>query len=361
MESGVAANKPIVLFGAGRKGKEALDYYGRRNVHFFEDNYKAGLYYCGLPVISAKDLQRIHRDYQIIISTMPVYFYEIQNQLECAGIRGAVLYKPDHEITYVKNPRLEAFKNAHKGKRCFLIGNGPSLRAEDLDKIAQNGCSSFASNKIYKIYGKTHWRPDYYFASDGQIIIQNWDMISSIKENKFLAYTEECISHDMLCKLIGKENVYLFRSRYLQYDPNNKVLLPVYEPLREPYPSFSQDAARFVYEGFSVTYLMMQWAAYMGFSEIFLLGVDHHFAHTCNYLDQAIPPQAISVANINDHFCDDYHKPGESIYIADVNSNDLAFRKAEQYSREHGFRIYNATRGGKLEVFERVDFDSLFI
>ena len=38
----------------------------------------------------------------------------------------------------------------------------------------------------------------------------------------------------------------------------------------------------------------------------------------------------------------------------------VAFEFAEEYSKEHGFRIYNATRGGALEAFERVDFDSLF-
>ena len=36
------------------------------------------------------------------------------------------------------------------------------------------------------------------------------------------------------------------------------------------------------------------------------------------------------------------------------------FHCAENYSRNHNFRIYNATRGGKLEMFERVEFDSLF-
>lgn len=37
-----------------------------------------------------------------------------------------------------------------------------------------------------------------------------------------------------------------------------------------------------------------------------------------------------------------------------------AYEAAELYSREYGFRIYNATRGGCLEVFERVNFDSLW-
>ena len=38
----------------------------------------------------------------------------------------------------------------------------------------------------------------------------------------------------------------------------------------------------------------------------------------------------------------------------------LAYKAARKYADAHGIKIYNATRGGKLEVFERVDFDSLF-
>ena len=39
---------------------------------------------------------------------------------------------------------------------------------------------------------------------------------------------------------------------------------------------------------------------------------------------------------------------------------EMAYQAAEKYAEEHGIKIYNATRGGRLEVFERVDFDSLF-
>ena len=38
---------------------------------------------------------------------------------------------------------------------------------------------------------------------------------------------------------------------------------------------------------------------------------------------------------------------------------DAAYEYADKYSREHGFRIYNATRGGFLEKFERVSLDEL--
>jgi len=352
--------KPIILFGAGQTGKEARDHYGVKNVHFFADNNKAGLYHCGIPVLSVEDLQRIRCDYEIIITTQPKFYDEIKRQLDNAGI-SAALYRPDDvEELFRRNPRLEKFKSIHKGRRCFLIGNGPSLRAEDLDKIHQNSDISFGSNKIYKIFEKTEWRPDYYFSGDPLLLAQNFDDILKIKENKFLVYTRGYTTPEMISKLSKMENIYMFESLFLNYDPQKNALLPTYLFFNESYPSFSEDAARFVYEGFTITYLMMQWAAYMGFSEIFLLGVDHNFKPTSNVFEQIIPPRIASGEIHENHFCNDYFKEGESIYVADLDSTGLAYEKAEQYSRQHGFRIYNATRGGDLEVFERIDFDSLF-
>lgn len=40
--------------------------------------------------------------------------------------------------------------------------------------------------------------------------------------------------------------------------------------------------------------------------------------------------------------------------------NDMAYSLARKEADNHDFTIYNATRGGYLEAFPRVDFDSLF-
>ena len=34
---------------------------------------------------------------------------------------------------------IARYKDAFKGKRCFIVANGPSLTAEDLNKLHQNG------------------------------------------------------------------------------------------------------------------------------------------------------------------------------------------------------------------------------
>ena len=58
------------------------------------------------------------------------------------------------------NQYLKELKDKYKGKRCFIIGNGPSLTKADLEML-QNEIT-FATNKIYQIFPQTNWRPTYY-------------------------------------------------------------------------------------------------------------------------------------------------------------------------------------------------------
>ena len=78
----------------------------------------------------------------------------------------------------------------------------------------------------------------------------------------------------------------------------------------------------------------------MGFKEIYLLGVD------CNYKGKL-------------HF---YNSDKLEKKMINHNEDGMikCYRSAKKYADEHGIKIFNATRGGALEVFPRVDFDSLF-
>ena len=73
----------------------------------------------------------------------------------------------------------------------------------------------------------------------------------------------------------------------------------------------------------------------------------------CNYLGEK-PTQ-------NDYFIKDYLPVGGRTNAVQANAMLLAYKKAKKYANLYGFNIYNASRGGKLEVFERVDFDEIFI
>ena len=62
------------------------------------------------------------------------------------------------------NCTMRELKDKYKGQRCFVIGNGPSLTAEDLNLL--KGEVTFASNRIYKMFEQTDWRPTYYAVFD---------------------------------------------------------------------------------------------------------------------------------------------------------------------------------------------------
>ena len=59
------------------------------------------------------------------------------------------------------------------------------------------------------------------------------------------------------------------------------------------------------------------------------------------------------------HFHPDYRKPGEKWYKPNLARQIRSFTAARETIEGEGGKIFNATRGGKLEVFKRVDFDQL--
>ena len=236
-------------------------------------------------------------------------------------------------------PEVRQFHNAYKGKRCFVIGNGPSLRIDDLDTLNMNGEITFACNKIFLLFDNTDWRPDFYCISDVRV---------------FECNPEEVLRLDAPVKI--------FTSTVLESRSFDRVHMTgksygvhyTMELCADNAPRFSSDISVQTFMGCTVSYdLVLQAAAYMGFEEIYLLGVDKTMTQSDKLGDVM-------------HFCSNYFTDEEIECYANTNTQlspneiELAYKRAEAYSRKNGFRIYNASRGGKLEIFERLDFDSLF-
>lgn len=241
------------------------------------------------------------------------------------------LFSIDDFKPMFQHEELAVYKNMHKGKRVFIIGTGPSLRIEDLDTLHKNNEICIACNKIYRVYDKTPWRADYYGFLDGRVIE---DCIEDIPDIPGTVFFGDSYHYDI--------NNYIEGVKYFHYKE---------EGWYPNYPRFSDDFTKGFYAGGTTTYSFgIQLAAYMGFAEIYLLGVDHNING--------------NIANEENHFIKGYYREGEAekyknaIFKKDIVTK--SYEGAEIYSRKHGFRIYNATRGGKLEAFERVDFDSLF-
>lgn len=230
---------------------------------------------------------------------------------------------------------IEKYHNLYQGKRCFIIGNGPSLRVEDLEKL--KGEITFGTHRIYKLFGNTSWRPSFYFAQDYKMIKENFDSISAISSKE---------------KFIGM--VSWNKYPYIRGATFANMILKTFYP--EP-PEFSDDVSKEFYEGKTVTYMCLQFAIYMGFTEIILLGVDHNY-------DVVLKADGSVQINegVKNHFDADvgHTEMNPNDNLPQLDKTSLAYVTANEYANKHSVKILNATRGGKLEAFERVDFDSLF-
>lgn len=227
---------------------------------------------------------------------------------------------------------MKKFKNICAGEKCFIIGNGPSLTVEDLESIRNKGYKSFASNRIYLIYPKTKWRPDFYFMSDNILIKTDGksDKLDVPMSNRFFPrQSMKEVNGGTFYNTIG-------------FDYKNCG-------------KFSKDASEGVYPAGTITSEMIQIAYYMGFSEIYLLGVDFSYKMS----DKSKSGETYTYNNEKNYFIDGYLKKGEVAQIPDRQANIFGFEAARKAIEEEGKIIKNATRGGQLEVFERIDADLL--
>lgn len=230
---------------------------------------------------------------------------------------------------------LEPFHNIHKGERCFIVATGPSLRMEDVELLKDEW--TFTVNSGVTMYDKTDWRADYYGIVDAHAFDILRDKLKS-KEIPKLFYSDFDVDYN-------EDNGLAFPKN----DASNSLTNTFWQkwfPKRYPETKFSDDITKVVYTGKSVVYAMLQIAAYMGFDEIYLLGVDCNYAQPKMYSD-----------NVN--FVD--HKRNWSKEKLEKNGNEMLpqYEIANTYALEHGFHIYNATRGGQLEAFPRVDLDEV--
>lgn len=232
--------------------------------------------------------------------------------------------------------RIKALKDRHCGERCFIVANGPSLTSDDLDTLHKNNEYTFGMNRIFKVFPETKWRPSCYVCEDINIFNECTKEINGISSQiKFIP-----INHHFYDN-INIDGAYYFNPNYYR---------------KNDYPnSFSTDISKQMDSVGTVTFTCINIAVYMGFKEIYLLGVDHNYRVTIDEAGNTVVDE-----NAKDYFCDDYDNDIKDIVIHDMGNNTRVYRKAKAACDELGVKVFNATRGGKLEVFPRVDFDSLF-
>lgn len=216
---------------------------------------------------------------------------------------------------------IKKYKNKHRGERCFVVGTAPSLRMEDLDLI--QSYASFSCNSIVLAFDKTSWRPTYYGVQDNGVnklrdkVIEHQNEFEQI----FVGVTSSKKTPDIGCPA----------ANYILHLLNHSK-----KGTRHCYKATSQ-ADRYLYDGYSISYSMLELAIYMGFKEIILLGIDCDYslkkAHFIEYTDDR-----------------------------DLNASIKMYQAYEcikVYADQKDVKILNASRGWKLDVFECVRLEEV--
>ena len=228
-----------------------------------------------------------------------------------------------------KYEKLIKLKNKYSNERCFIVATGPSMKIKYLKYLKNE--YTFSMNNITKYYAKTKWRPTFYVIQDLEALEENIVRIKKEKNSKIF------INYKIHKKIKNDKN---------------KILYPHYNGLHSSRMDkkfitnkFSKDASIEIFDGYTVTYSIIQIAYYLGFKKIYLIGVDNNFKNP----------------KINDlNFFRNIKNKKE--YLEDYKTWDkrmlIAYKCAKKWSKKLGFEIISINNS-KLNIFRKKKFSSL--
>jgi hypothetical protein len=227
--------------------------------------------------------------------------------------------------------RLTELKDIHKGRRAFIIGNGPSLNQTDLSKLKNE--FTFGMNRIYLIFPELGFHTTYYCATNNLVIEQFHKDILALPMPKFLAW----------------RSYYHFSSKLQLSD------IPTFIYTSYTGPCFSTDVRGRVWEGATVTNFALQLAFHMGFEQIILIGVDHNFTSKGE-----ANKTVISQGDDPNHVSPNYFGKGIKWQLPDLDTSEIGYALSYDAYHKANREVLDATVGGRLTIFPKVNYNSLF-
>ncbi|CAM1348064.1 6-hydroxymethylpterin diphosphokinase MptE-like protein [Tenacibaculum insulae] len=240
-----------------------------------------------------------------------------------------------------KRKKILNLKDKYKGKRCFIVGNGPSLNKLDLGKLKNE--YSFAVNGIFYKTKEMGYKPNFYVVEDKAVMNDNTKEINDYDcDYKFFPSIYKP-------KIKNRKNTFFFNMNRSFYNEKS----PYFET-----PRFSLDCENRVYAGQSVTIDNLQLAYYLGFTEVYLIGMDFSY----NIPESAKVDGHVIESTEDDvnHFHPDYFGKGKTWHDPKLHNVLKSYKLSKLMYEFDGRKIYNATYGGNLNIFDRVNYNELF-
>ncbi|SDX55895.1 hypothetical protein [Roseicitreum antarcticum] len=217
---------------------------------------------------------------------------------------------------------LQDLKDRNRGKPMLVVGNGPSLNQTPLDDFAH--VPSVGMNKIDMLYPRTTWRPEVVVCLNNLVAKQNQDVFAASNIPTFVAW----------------------KARWYMRAESRRKLNFFNTTLSN---AFATDALSGFGSSATVTYIALQMAYWMGADPVIIFGVDHSFKYTgpeATYQKREGPD--------TNHFDPNYFKSGTYWGTPDLDQSEIDYGLARQAFEADGRKVYDATIGGKLGIFEKI-------
>lgn len=237
-----------------------------------------------------------------------------------------------------KTNQIKKFKNKFLDQRCFIVGNGPSLNKMDLSLMKND--IVICANSFFLKFKDLEFIPKFITVEDHLVAEDNVDEFSNL-ENIIKIFPID------LRKILkeSNNNYYIELRRALNNLEKNKNF------------KFNNGDEIF-YWGGTVLYMNLQLAYYMGFKEIYLIGVD---------LTYSIPDDVIikgsvitSLSDDPNHFDSTYFGKGKRWHLPETERMQKSFSNAYRELLKRDVKLYNASVGGNLKEIPKINYNSLF-
>lgn len=243
-----------------------------------------------------------------------------------------------------KNSR---YKNIHEGERVFILCTGPSISEMELTRLKNE--KTIAVSGFYLHKDCQTISPDYYCLPTFENFL-NFDSATeylrkiqeaTLKSQYFFSFHEKQVVDKMR-----------------EYD--NRCVNYIAFASMPDFEKFDIDLTSLAPNPQSVSIMALEIALYMGFKTIYLIGTEHdclvtkRYTHFYEY-SESIVSQGNQYENAQGELGGPFDLELESTY-----NLWRQYKKIKQIAERNGAKIYNATKGGILDIFERVEFDTLF-
>jgi hypothetical protein len=228
--------------------------------------------------------------------------------------------------------KWNSLKNKYNGQRVFIIGNGPSLNETPLYLLKNEYTLCF--NHFNLMFDRIGWVPDFYMVTDDMVIRDAAEELNKniLPKVKYGFFPDLHPNNTNFKKYVNEADNVLW--------------------LKTDNPKFCLDLPNCGINN-TVVNAGLQVMAFLGFKEIYLLGVDASYSFEAHKVKKINTRDLVSEEADPNHFDPRYFGKGKKYHYQPMYEMVEKFKVAKRFFSDIGVEIFNAGVRGKLEVFER--------